>query len=142
MNNQSPDSLQPVELPNPEQHTAQGLDYAAQVENPVERAASSRIEQGVSVPQGNPPVAAPDPIAAVVPQIVPPHTAPPAGVAGVSVMPQIAEDNDLIEKEWVDKAKQIVEHTKHDPHLQNKEMNIMKADYLKKRYNKDLKLSE
>lgn len=142
MNNQSPDSLPPFELPNPEQHTAQGLDYAAQIDNPAERAASSRIEQGVTVPQGNPPIAAPDPIAAAVPPVVAPHAAPPTGVTGVSVMPQIADDNDLIEKEWVDKAKQIVEHTKHDPHLQNKEMNKMKADYLKKRYNKELKLGE
>ena len=71
-----------------------------------------------------------------------PHDPPPGGAVGVAVMPQIAEDNDLIEKEWVEKAKQIVEHTKHDPHLQSKEMNHMKADYLKKRYNKDLKLSD
>jgi len=142
MNNQSPDSLPSVELPNPEQHTEQGLDYAAHVESAAEQAATKRIEQGVSVPQGNPPIAAPDPIAAVAPQMVAPHDAPPSGVTGVAVMPQIAEDNDLIEKEWVDKAKQIVEHTKQDPHQQSKEMNTMKADYLKKRYNKDLKLSE
>lgn len=55
-------------------------------------------------------------------------------------MPLIADDTDLIEKEWVDKAKQIVAQTNHDPYLQNKEINKVKADYLKKRYNKDLKL--
>ncbi len=57
-------------------------------------------------------------------------------------LPEIAEDNDLIEKEWVEKAKRIVDQTKSDPHVQNKEMNKMKADYLKKRYNKDIKLVE
>ncbi len=57
-------------------------------------------------------------------------------------MPAIADDVDLIEREWVHKAKEIVEHTKGDPHAQNKEMNKAKADYLKKRYNKDLKLEE
>ena len=56
--------------------------------------------------------------------------------------PPIAEDADLIEKEWVIKAKEIVAQTAHDPHLQNKEINRFKADYLKKRYNKEIKLSE
>lgn len=54
----------------------------------------------------------------------------------------IADDADLIEKEWVTRAKAIVMHTKDDPHLQNKEINKVKADYMKKRYNKDLKLNE
>lgn len=54
----------------------------------------------------------------------------------------IADETDLIEKEWVDKAKAIVAHTQNDPHLQNKEMSKVKAQYLKKRYNKDLKLSD
>jgi general stress protein 26 len=56
--------------------------------------------------------------------------------------PQIADDNDLIEKEWVTKAKEIVEKTKHDPHLETKEINLFRADYLKKRYNKELKVAE
>ena len=56
--------------------------------------------------------------------------------------PQIANDNDLIEKEWVVKAKEIVEKTKHDPHLETKEINLFRADYLKKRYNKELKVAE
>lgn len=54
----------------------------------------------------------------------------------------IADDTDLIEKEWVTRAKSIVAQTKDDPHLQNREMNKVKADYMKKRYNKDLKVSE
>lgn len=57
-------------------------------------------------------------------------------------MPQIADDTDLIEKEWVDKAKEIVAQTAHDPYLQNKEINKVRAEYLKKRYNKELKQSE
>ena len=56
--------------------------------------------------------------------------------------PQVADDNDLIEKEWVTKAKEIVEKTKHDPHLETKEINLFRADYLKKRYNKELKVAE
>lgn len=56
--------------------------------------------------------------------------------------PSIADDTDLIEKEWVIKAKEIVERTKHDPYQQNKEVERIKADYLKKRYNKDVKVTE
>jgi len=56
--------------------------------------------------------------------------------------PPTADDNDLIEKEWVTKAKEIVEKTKHDPHLETKEISLFRADYLKKRYNKELKVAE
>lgn len=52
--------------------------------------------------------------------------------------PEEASDSDLIEKEWVLKAKQIVEHTSEDPYVQQQELNKMKADYMKKRYNKDI----
>jgi hypothetical protein len=51
-----------------------------------------------------------------------------------------AADVDLIEKEWVEKAKAIVARTHGDPFTQNKEINKIKADYIKKRYNKDIKL--
>jgi hypothetical protein len=57
-------------------------------------------------------------------------------------LPAIADDVDLIEREWIKIAKEIVERTRIDPHAQNKEMNKVKADYLKKRYNKDIKLAE
>ena len=57
-------------------------------------------------------------------------------------IPPEAEDSDLIEKEWVERAKQIVAHTRHDPHEQQKALSLMKADYMKKRYNRDVKVSE
>jgi hypothetical protein len=63
-------------------------------------------------------------------------------VSGTNNAPAFADDVDLIEKEWVVRAKDIVERTKNDPHLQNKEMNKFKAEYVKKRYNKELKLGE
>lgn len=58
------------------------------------------------------------------------------------ISPAAADDVDLIEKEWVLRAKSIVERTKDDPHQQNQEMNKFKADYIKKRYNKEIKVSE
>lgn len=53
-------------------------------------------------------------------------------------MPEAAADSDLIEKEWVLKAKQIVEKTAEDPFAQSEELGKMKSEYLKKRYNKDI----
>jgi len=56
--------------------------------------------------------------------------------------PQIADDNDLIEKEWVAKAKKIIEKNREDPKAQSDEMTLFKADYIKKRYNKVIKVNE
>lgn len=79
-----------------------------------------------------------------------PMVAPGSNPAGAPVSPPLptptddlsADDADLIEKEWVLRAKTIVNRTKDDPHTQNKEINKVKADYIKKRYNKDVKMSE
>lgn len=65
-----------------------------------------------------------------------------AGQPGSAGMPAIADDVDLIEKEWIAKAKEIVERTKDDPRQQNAEMNKVKADYIQKRYGKEIKVSE
>lgn len=56
--------------------------------------------------------------------------------------PAIADDNDRIEKEWVVKAKQIVNSNRDNPYNQSKEITVFKADYMKKRYNKVIKISE
>jgi len=52
-----------------------------------------------------------------------------------------ANDADLIEKEWVVKAKAIIERTKDDPRQQSNELSKIKADYQKKRYNRDMKIN-
>jgi hypothetical protein len=65
--------------------------------------------------------------------------APPAPSAPQTVSaPAVADDGDLIEKEWVTKAKHIVMSTRDDPHKQTKELHALKADYMKKRYNKTI----
>ena len=61
-------------------------------------------------------------------------------VAGTSSL--IADDIDLIEKEWVEKAKFIINSTKNDPYAQNKKLHQIKAEYLKARFNKEVKLSQ
>jgi len=52
--------------------------------------------------------------------------------------PAVAADEDLIEKEWVDKAKQIIADTRDDPAAREKQVGKLQADYLKKRYGKEL----
>jgi hypothetical protein len=56
--------------------------------------------------------------------------------------PAVASDDDLIEKEWVDKAKKIVAETRDDPHLQDEKVNKLQADYLKKRFGRELGAAE
>lgn len=60
----------------------------------------------------------------------------------VSGSPLVAADEDLIEKEWVDKAKEIIQHTKDDPHARTLRVNELQRDYLQKRYNKIVGASE
>lgn len=80
--------------------------------------------------------------AAVIP-ITPVMPATPiAPTTNNTTTPAVADDVDVIEKEWVEKAKQIVAKTKSDPHLQSTELTIFKHDYMKKRYGKELKLPD
>lgn len=51
----------------------------------------------------------------------------------------MAEDADLIEKEWVEAVQHVMAATKGDPFQQTQAINALKVDYLKKRYNKDIK---
>lgn len=119
-------------------------------EQPVIQQGSERNPEFVpttprSAPQSNQPQAdnshtTVDPTNSPVPIPVPPTASHAAQSSNNS--PAIADDVDLIEKEWVEKAKEIVEKTRENPYLQNKALNEIKADYIKKRYNKELAKSE
>ena len=52
------------------------------------------------------------------------------------------DDSDALDEEWVNKAKAIVEQTKADPYVESKELGKVKADYLRIRYNKQIKVAE
>lgn len=60
----------------------------------------------------------------------------------ISSLPPEANDIDLIEKEWVTHLKYIVDQTSTNPYLQQQEISKAKADYMRKRYNKDVKVAE
>ena len=116
-------------------------------EAPAE-AALEAAEQAPAIAESAAGVTAP---ASAVPALIPlptpsglPAAAPPDDVSATTQAGglQIADDGDLIEKEWVNKAKAIVERTREDPHKQNEELTVFKADYMQKRYNKTVKLNK
>ncbi len=53
-----------------------------------------------------------------------------------------AADKNLIEKQWVQKAKEIVAETKSDPYKQKTEIAAAKADYIQKRFKKTIKTDD
>lgn len=97
---------------------------------PELRVESSHEASQVGMPSGLPPV--------VIPPLVqvtnPVQTAAPA----VDDNPLTAGDDDLIEREWVDKAKKIIATTKDDPHQREVQIAKLQVDYLRKRYGKEL----
>lgn len=52
--------------------------------------------------------------------------------------PLVANDDDLIEKEWVDKAKKILASTRDDPYRRERDVVRLQQEYLKKRYGRAL----
>ena len=56
--------------------------------------------------------------------------------------PGLADDGDLIEKEWVLQVKRIVAATANDPYEQNVQFTRLKAEYMQKRYGKQIKMED
>ncbi len=126
------------------QHQANGGEFRAPVRPeqspaPVEQGSETR-ETFSDGPKGDP-VSAP----ATTPPPLPVIGQTPAQTSQTTTHddtnPSTAADDDLIEKEWVEKAKKVVAETRHDPYAQDQAVSRLQADYLKKRYDKDVKLS-
>lgn len=105
-------SKSPEKVLSPEQHTSQ-VEELTQAAQAIPYVGTSAL-----------PVPPPPPPAVTIPVT---HGAPVA-----------AADEDLIEKEWVDKVKNIIALTRGNPHEQAKAIAALQADYLKKRYNREL----
>ena len=124
---------------------------------PVEGVTPAANSASETIPLGPNPELAParqekapasGPPPAAIPTIPLPIPQPPTGTTpapAATPMPTVPvandDDGDLIEKAWVDKAKQIVERNRDDPHKQSEALTVFKADYMKKRYGKAIKLS-
>lgn len=60
----------------------------------------------------------------------------------IADIPMIASDDDLIEKEWVERAKRIITETIDDPHSRDEEVSKLQVEYIKKRYGRSIGESE
>jgi hypothetical protein len=61
------------------------------------------------------------------------------GGTGIAAVPSGAKDMDLIEKEWIASVENIIEKTSNDPFEQSRQLSLLKANYLQKRYNKAIR---
>ena len=131
---------------NPSSNETFDVQQAAPIDEETAQA-HAEVEAAFEIGEQEPAVdqqPAGSPATPLIPLPAPPSSQPPAAQDdSVPVMPttdlQIADDGDLIEKDWVDKAKAIVERTRGDPHKQTEELTEFKADYMHKRYNKTIK---
>ena len=53
-------------------------------------------------------------------------------------VPSMAADDDLIEKEWVDKAKKIISATRDDPYRREREISKLQIEYIRRRYGREI----
>lgn len=111
-------------------------ETASQIVHPEKQPARQE-----KVGENTPKAAPPQQITTTV--VVPPQPVSSAATAAQddNSVPSVAADDDNIEKEWVDKAKNIIAETKSDPYLQEEKVSKLQADYLQKRYNKKVKLN-
>ena len=101
------------------------------------------VEQILAVPVEGQPIVPPTTLPPVTSVVASPTSAPQATIPVASDdMPLLAADEDLIEKEWVDKLKSIISLTKDDPYERARVIAQLQADYLKKRYNRTLGQAE
>lgn len=86
----------------------------------------------------NAPQAAADATTLALPTIQPPQDDNTSTVP----TPTVAADDDVIEKEWVNKAKKVINQTKGDPYAKEREVSKLQADYMQKRYGKQVKMPD
>lgn len=115
----TPETSPDLPLPSPERGSALT----------PERAAEQSVQAQAAISAQPVPVSLPTPV---------PVPSDNAQSAASDDLPAVASDDDLIEKEWVDKAKQIISDTRDDPARREREVGRLQANYLKKRYGKEL----
>ncbi len=96
---------------------------------------AERVEQIAETAARASDTAAPTTVA--VPTTVVTDTNTPDPVS-TTTSPVTASDDDLMEKEWVDRAKKIVSDTLDDPYTQENAVVQLQRDYQKKRFGREL----
>jgi hypothetical protein len=136
--NQSSSETSGLSLPPPVAEQAPEVDVAPETGQQAESAPAASAEKAPTASQGALPAI---PVIPVIPTDDSQVTATDDESTS-SASTKALDDKDLIEREWVDKAKAIVEHTAEDPFKQTEEMSGLKADYLHQNYNKSIKLNK
>ncbi len=127
--------------PTPEQSTGRVFPDVmppAQTPEQAPRPAPAEVAQpGAAIQNSGQPVAAApaltrDDVAAAI-------AAMPAPATPMVPMPGFAADQDVVEPEWVDAAEQVIAQTAGNPHAEEEGFEALQVDYLKKRYDHDVK---
>lgn len=105
-----------------------------EAQGPAKPEATANSIQGGPTASVLPNVQHPTPVAAA--------SSAPDDSAKTDDTPLAAADDEVIEQEWVQKAKQIVLRTKEDPFSQEKEISGLQSAYINKRYGKNVKLTD
>lgn len=128
------------ELPKPQQNnviTDNGEYVVSAPEKHNVAPSGERIAQAASAV-----AQAADDTTVVAPTVTPPATNSASVSVTSFVVPTMAADVNRIEKEWVAIAKFIVNKTRMDPRAQSSELSSFKHEYIKKRYGKEVKISD
>ena len=120
----------PVQNPGPAQPS---------VQSPGELQAT-QLQAAQAAPQPTAPAAQmPDPAGVQAAQNAQASNSNDVSVTTKNAAAKIIDDKDLIEKEYVEKARKIVEASRGDPYKQSEELTAFRADYMQKEYNKTIK---
>lgn len=109
--------------------------------------ASASQPMAAGVPQMQAPTQAPQPaVSAPVGALQAAPVGQPLPVAPVGAAPVQAsvqnESETAIDQEWVGKAREVIGRTHTDPYTESNVLSRLKAEYIKARYNKDIKVVE
>ena len=140
--NSQPTPMGPEQFPMPPSLPGESIPSLPPLEKGVERGAERREQAAEAGARASDAATVAAPVAAppVPPPVVPQDDL--AQNATITSSPLVAADEDLIEKEWVDKAKEIIQSTKDDPHARTQKVNELQRDYLQKRYGRSVGASE
>jgi len=132
------ESRSPEQIPTPIEYTPQA-PAAQEVQPDVQREQGEKLIERAGEQVRQVTHVQPEPVAPVVQLPVPvPVTDDATNASGDDNIPAVAADDDLIEKEWVDKAKKVIAETKDDPYQRERAVGKLQVEYLRKRYGKEL----
>jgi len=131
----SPGSRSPEQQPIPQMESYEVPPNFASPET-LHTVSPERVEQRSAVELAPPP----PPVAAPLQQVAMPTIQPLVDdtLSPLVANPTAANDDDVIEKEWVDRAKQVILQTKDNPYAREKAIGELQRDYLSKRYGRQV----